>query len=42
MDIIDDMLQLKKKNSLINSQSRLASSGGDYYFFENLLDKIAK
>jgi hypothetical protein len=42
MEILDDLLQLKKKNNLLSSQSRMTMSGADYNFFEGLLDKVLK
>ena len=42
MEILDDLLMLKKKNNMLSSQSRLTMSGADYTFFEGLLDKVLK
>lgn len=42
MDILDDLLMLKKKSNMLSSQSRLTISGSDYTFFEGLLDKVLK
>lgn len=33
MEILDDLLMLKKKNNMLSSQSRLTMSGADYTFF---------
>ncbi len=41
MDILDDLLLLKRKNNA-TSQSRLTMSGAEYSFFEGLLDKVLK
>jgi hypothetical protein len=42
MEILDDLLQLKKKSNMLSSQSRMSVNGGDSTFFEGLLDKVLK
>lgn len=43
MQILDELLLIKKKNSNISSQSRLSYNGNnELIFFEGLLGKIIK